>query len=309
MPAELSPDEVDSQVRAEAFRFLATQTQMLGDRLPYSVLLRGFDFAGQRVPLVGPQGIFKPALLARVPLTIMTAPPVPNRARPYDDGLHSDGTLRYRYRGTDPEHHENRGLREAMARHTPLVYLHGVDKGAYLAAWPVYVVRDDPYSLAFTVDLDGQGLSLGSAEAVADRELHRRYVQVTTLRRVHQEEFRRRVLRAYRECCSLCRLRHRELLDAAHIIPDSDPRGDAAVANALALCKLHHAAFDQQLIGVRPDLVVEVRPDVLAETDGPMLIHGLQEMHGLRLVVPKEESQQPDPERLEARYQLFRRAS
>ena len=282
---------------------------MLGDRLPHSVLHRGFDFAGTRVPLVGPQGIFKPAVVPRVPLTIMTAPPIPNRPRPYDDGLRPDGTLLYKYRGTDPEHHENRGLREAMARHIPLIYLHGIEKGVYLAAWPVYVVGDDRYSLAFTVDLEGRDLSLGSAEAVADRELHRRYVQVTTLRRVHQEEFRRRVLRAYRESCALCRLRHRELLDAAHIIPDSDPRGDAEVSNALSLCKLHHAAFDQQLIGVRPDLVVEVRADVLTESDGPMLIHGLQQMHGLHWIVPNQTSQRPDPDRLEARYQLFREAS
>lgn len=63
MPRDPSADEVDSRVRAAAFRFLDAQTQMHGDRLPYAVLLRGFDFAGQRVPLVGPQGIFKPAVL------------------------------------------------------------------------------------------------------------------------------------------------------------------------------------------------------------------------------------------------------
>jgi putative restriction endonuclease len=208
----------------------------------------------------------------------------------------------------DPEHHENRGLREAMQRRIPLIYLHGIEKGLYIAAWPIYVVGDDRYSLTFIVDLDGRSLSVGAGEAVADSELQRRYFQVTTLRRVHQEEFRRRVLRAYHESCALCRLRRRELLDAAHITPDSDPHGDAAVSNALSLCKLHHAAFDQQLIGVRPDLVVEVRADVLAESDGPMLVHGLQQMHGLRLIVPKQESQRPDRDRLEVRYQLFREA-
>lgn len=195
-----------------------------------------------------------------------------------------------------------------MARHVPLVYLHGIDKGVYLPAWPVYVVADDRFSLAFTVDLDGRTLSISSREVIADRELPRRYAQVTVLRRIHQEEFRRRVLRAYRETCALCRLRHRELLDAAHITPDSDPRGDAAVSNALALCKLHHAAFDEQLIGVRPDLVVEVRRDVLAESDGPMLLHGLQQMHGVRLTVPRKPDQRPDRDRLEERYQRFREA-
>jgi putative restriction endonuclease len=51
----------------------------------------------------------------------------------------------------------------------------------------------------------------------------------------------------------------------------------------LALCKIHHAAFDQDLLGIRPDLVVVVRRDVQAATDGPMLTHGLQAMDGVHL--------------------------
>jgi hypothetical protein len=52
------------------------------------------------------------------------------------------------------------------------------------------------------------------------------------------------VLAAYRHQCSLCRLKHEELLDAAHIIPDADPEGEPVVSNGLALCRLHHSAFD-----------------------------------------------------------------
>jgi hypothetical protein len=37
-----------------------------------------------------------------------------------------------------------------------------------------------------------------------------------------------------------------ELLDAAHILPDGHPKGEPVVPNGLALCKLHHAAFDRQ---------------------------------------------------------------
>lgn len=281
---------------------------MLGDRLPFAVLSRGFEFRGQRVPLLGPQGIFKPAIL-QLPISITTSPQVPGRGRPYDDGFLPDGTLRYRYRGTDPAHPDNARLRTAMSRHTPLVYFHGVEKGVYLAAWPVYVIGDDSSSLAFHIDLDARDLPVQISDSPAERELRRRYVEVTTVRRVHQEEFRRRVLRAYRESCALCRLRHRELLDAAHIVPDSDPTGEPEVSNALALCKLHHAAFDQQLIGVRPDLIVEVRADVLEERDGPMLLHGLQEMHGLQLIVPRTASQRPSPERLQARYEIFRQSA
>jgi putative restriction endonuclease len=106
----------------------------------------------------------------------------------------------------------------------------------------------------------------------------------------------------------MCRLRHAELLDAAHILGDTHPRGEPVVPNGLALCSIHHRAFDSNVLGIRPDLVVEVRPDILAEIDGPMLRHGLQEMAGLRLTTPRERALQPDPSRLEERYAEFRAA-
>jgi hypothetical protein len=49
--------------------------------------------------------------------------------RPYDDSLDRDGLMVYRYRGTDPLHRENVGLRLAMQRQTPLVYLFGIIEG------------------------------------------------------------------------------------------------------------------------------------------------------------------------------------
>ena len=55
------------------------------------------------------------------------------------------------------------------------------------------------------------------------------------------------------------RLRHQELLEAAHIVADRDPEGEPKVRNGLALCKLHHAAFDCHIIGVNPDYRVEDR--------------------------------------------------
>jgi putative restriction endonuclease len=118
-----------------------------------------------------------------------------------------------------------------------------------------------------------------------------------------------RVLRAYTERCAMCRLHHAELLDAAHIIPDGEPRGDAVVPNGLSLCKIHHAAYDANILGVRPDLVVEVAPHMLEEADGPMLTHGLQGMGGARLLIPRERAARPDPERLEHRYEQFLAAS
>jgi putative restriction endonuclease len=47
---------------------------------------------------------------------------------------------------------------------------------------------------------------------------------------------------------------------------------------------------------------------VLAEKDGPMLIHGLQGFHNQPLHVPSRQSWRPNPEFLEERYALFKRA-
>jgi putative restriction endonuclease len=75
------------------------------------------------------------------------------------------------------------------------------------------------------------------------------------------------------------------------------------------MCKIHHAAFDHHILGVRPDYVAEIRTDVLEEHDGPMLRHGLQELHGSKLYVPRVPGKQPDRLLLEARYERFRAAS
>ncbi len=117
----MTPD-LDAAVRLRAFDFLTEQRRRFGEAsIPRAVLERGFDFEGVRVPLIGPQGIFKPAILPELPLTITTAPPVEHRERPYDDGFIDAGFLRYRYRGTDPSHRDNVGLRTAMQRQTPLI--------------------------------------------------------------------------------------------------------------------------------------------------------------------------------------------
>jgi putative restriction endonuclease len=300
--------DLDMRIRLAAFGFLAEQVGIHGEVLPASVLRQGFPFDGQRVRLKGLQGIFKPAILPELPLSITTAPPDPQRPAPYDDGFSADGSmLLYRYRGQNPQHHENVGLRRAMQQRRPLIYFHGIVRAAYFAAWPVYVVADEPHALRFQVTVDDAHYMSHGLQAVAEgnEEARREYITVTTRQRLHQRSFRVRVLRAHHERCALCRLRRQQLLDAAHIIPDIDPLGVPVVQNGLALCKLHHAAFDQNLIGIRPDLVVQVRPDVLKETDGPMLVHGLQRFHGRRILVPRRSEEQPRQDLLEERYRRF----
>ena len=77
----------------------------------------------------------------------------------------------------------------------------------------------------------------------------------------------------------------------------------------MALCKIHHAAYDNGILGVRPDLVVEVREDILHEVDGPLLEHGIKALHGHPLrVVPKSREERPAAELLQLQYDRFRTA-
>lgn len=300
---------MDGEVRTAAFNWLRHKVVELGDVLPRSMLGQGFEFRGVRVPLIGPQGIFKPQVLPSMPLSITTAP-----AGPYDDGFGDDGLLAYKYRGTDRDHRDNVGLREAMRRQAPLIYFHGLVPGRYLATWPVFVVGDDPDTLTFRIAVDDVSLAQGAAEETTgsrlaiseDPEPRRAYITAVVRQRLHQRAFRERVLDAYRQECALCRLGHRELLEAAHIIPDGEPGGDPVVNNGIALCALHHAAFDRLLIGIRPDYVVEVRSAILQEHDGPMLRHGLQGLQGTRLVPPRDSRLRPSRELLARRWERFK---
>jgi putative restriction endonuclease len=236
-------------------------------------------------------------------LSIRTVFTATGGRRPYDDVTGSDGLLRYMWRGDDPGHAENRALREAMVRRLPLIWFSGFAQGLYAAIYPVYLLAEEPGERRFVVAL-GDEQRMATVGTVDDAV--RRYVERTTWQRLHQPAFRAGVMLAYETQCSVCALGHAPLLDAAHITPDADEAGVPVTSNGLALCKIHHAAFDAGILGIRPDLTVHIRADVLDEVDGPMLRHGLQEYHDRRLlVVPRSRRDRPDAERLTRRYEQF----
>jgi putative restriction endonuclease len=81
------------------------------------------------------------------------------------------------------------------------------------------------------------------------------------------------------------------------------------VTNGIAMCKIHHAAFDSQFMGVRPDYHIQVRADILNEEDGPTLRFALQGLHGEAIGLPHKRAARPDRELLKERYERFRAAS
>jgi len=242
------------------------------------------------------KGIFNPKHLDST-LSIMSNP-----QGPYKDVITSDGLLEYAYQsGTTEGVHKK--LRKAMDNQDPIILLKKIETGVYAPIFPVFIVGDDPINRKVLVAVD-ESLALLGAAAVQS-PLQKQYVERIVKQRLHQPEFRSRVIRAYKTRCAVCSLAHGELLDAAHIIPDAHELGVAEVSNGLSLCKIHHSAYDQLFLGISPDFKVVINDDLLAEKDGPMLKHGIQEMHGRTILLPGVKSQMPDRKHLEMRFELF----
>jgi putative restriction endonuclease len=295
---------MDDAIRLFAFNWLTDQIKIHGKVLPRILLEKGFIFENQQIILIGPRGIWKPKMM-ELPLTITTI----YESR-YNDGFIKEGLIRYSYRGQNPNHPDNFGLRKIWQLKKPLIYFVAVAPGRYYAEFPVFIINDNPAALTFTVQVDEMN-ALNQVTSLEDTDAtywRRAYLTTTTKIRVHQRSFRERVLIAYQTQCTFCRLRHNELLDGAHIISDGEEKGDPIVPNGLALCKIHHAAFDSNIIGVTPDYDLHVREDILHEIDGPMLKYGLQSLQGNKLILPNHRRDFPDKERLEYRYDQFRKA-
>lgn len=299
--------DFDNRLRAAAFAWLTNKTYRGSGNLSYAEI-QSFSFEGQHVPLKDRvKGIWKPASLTAA-LSITTTYRPPGVARPYDDLIHeSDGLLRYKWNGAERDEATNRALRSALQAGVPLIWFFGVGKGVFKPIFPVFVVGEEEESMQFILDTDPPTNS-APGEGVAEDFL-RNYLKVETRHRLFQAVFRGTVMRAYGGRCAVCSLQHGRLLDAAHIIPDSDDDGIASVVNGMALCKIHHAAFDVGILGIRPDLVVQIQSELMHEVDGPMLRHGLQEMHGIRVTVPSARAERPRADLLERAYERFKQAS
>jgi putative restriction endonuclease len=242
------------------------------------------------------KGIWNPHDLVAT-LSVVSAPD-----GPYDDREVQGGLFRYSYRAGSISG-DNTKLRRAHELELPIILLRKIAPGVFVPIFPVYVIADDPTAREFVFAIDESLRFLSNPlDPSADE---RRYAEQVVRRRLHQPEFRARVVRAYDARCAICALEIGELLDAAHIVPDTHELGQPVVQNGLSLCKIHHAAYDRDLLGITSELEVRLNAALLDMADGPMLQHGLQEMHGRGLTLPRRRIDYPDPKRIDLRFHQF----
>jgi putative restriction endonuclease len=256
--------------------------------------------SGQPMPVIDRnKGIRNPANFDAT-LSIVSASDN-GRNNVYDDAVDlKKGLLYYSWAQGPLDAGDNRKLNVAFEQQAPIILFEKPLANVYVPIIGVRVIDVLPDRRQFVIDLDDSGMR-PSPTATLDK----RYVERLIKQRVHQPVFRARVLNAYNKRCAICTLKYAELLDAAHILPDTDERGLPVVTNGMAMCTIHHRAYDQNLLGVSPDYVVHINERMLADSDGPMLQYGLQAMNGKPLELPARREDQPDREHLAERFARF----
>ena len=307
-------------MRLAAFRYLKSLQQST-NVLTNIDLNAGFQFEGERFPLVNPQqGIYKPKEMQFL-LSVKTVFPKPGGRVWYDDqrNIHqrifdSSESVDYDFMGSNPESAQNRWLREAYEHQIPIVYFLGIAPMRYDVIMPTFVTDWNANrlksQLTFGYPLqdaltDETTLSYSRHLELPDEDT-RRYALGMAKQRLHQTSFREALVQAYGGRCAVSRIPEPLLLDAAHIIPDRDVKlGLPVVPNGLPLSKIHHAAFDSNLIGIDPDYRIHVSDRLLNNRDGPLL-ESLKQLKGEKILLPNRNEDWPDPDRLGLRFEQFR---
>jgi putative restriction endonuclease len=307
---------MDELIRNAAFSTLR-HLMATKPHLTSADLKAGFQVEGKRFPFVNQQqGIFKPKEMQRL-LSIRTVFPKAGSRIWYDDQRHvhdqiyqGSEIIDYAFMGDKPEAAQNRWLRDAMEHRVPIIYFLGTAPGIYEAVFPTYIVSWKPDSLK-------AGIAFGHDQQQSGRtdfdqmeiSVERRYALREVKQRLHQATFREAVIHAYNGRCALSGLPEPLLIDAAHIISDKDQRwGQPVVQNGIPLSKIHHAAFDAQLIGIDPDYKIHVSDHLLAQRDGPML-EAIKQLNGQLIHLPNRKVDYPDRDRLALRFSDFKRAA
>lgn len=309
-----NPDPLDAAMRQAAITEL--DRRAAARPLDSDDLAAGFQFRGERIPFVNPQrGIFKPRVM-RYLLSIRTVFPRTGARVWYDDQrrvheqIHGgEELIDYAFMGSDPDAADNRWLKEAMEAQVPVIYFLGIAPGRYTAIYPTFIAGWSARDLTAKIGF-GMPLAAHARVTAIPPAPERRYALRLVSQRLHQATFREAVLTAYGGRCAISRLPERRLLDAAHIIADGNELlGQPLVANGLPLSKIHHAAFDANLIGIDADYRIYVADELFAMNDGPMLEQGIKAMRGRTLLMPDRTIDRPDRDRLAARFEFYRAAN
>lgn len=307
------PSSIENKmITNAAFSRVGLLERLYGDDIPWSAIEEGFLFNSEKVYLANKaRGIFKPKQFNSGLLSIKTTIPRKGRLNVYSDS-EDEGFFRYSLQSGDPYLGGNRHLWEALEDKSPFIYFHAVAEGRYKAMWPCFIsaIRPDERYCEVVVGMSSakKSMNVGKVEYTLPDSPELKYAVRESRVRLYQATFRENVLKAYDNRCAISGLPVPELLEAAHITPDTDMDCTTDICNGIALSRIHHRAFDGELIGISPDYDVVVSERLLSVSDG-VILSAMQSCHNAKLLVPKHRNAKPDRDRLAARFEVFLQAN
>lgn len=133
----------------------------------------------------------------------------------------------------------------------------------------------------FTVNNREEMKILNAVDEMEEREIEakitnneRREVIASIKRKYREHDFRHRVLTAYSSTCAFCGVQLK-LVEAAHIIPVVSDSSTDETINGVALCSLHHRAYDQNLVSFDENYRIEISLVSVSELKNLNLMGGL----------------------------------
>lgn len=239
--------ERDIELRRAAMDRARELQRRYDDLVPVPALRGGFVFDGRRVSFGSfYSGIFRPKeMTGPAALSLVTAAPKLGRPAPYEDQF-DEQTGRFTYRFRDPQvpsvaaerqaQADNRALLAAHELGVPVIYFRGIAPGQYAIVAPAFVMAVDRVRRLVELEAGLPVADMTPSGLLSDDDV-RRYATREALVRLHQHRFRAAVLRAYSTRCAVCQLREASLLQAAHIVDDRDPQGNATIVNGIACAR------------------------------------------------------------------------
>jgi len=282
-----------------------------GDAIPAAAIREGFKYAGDNVQLENQViGIFKPRQMEKGALSIKTTMPRGGGINIYNDQVNDDGFYHYSLQRGDPYGGNNKYLWQSLEFNQPFIYFHAVAPAIYKALWPCFIVNIEPEKRFALV-------SLGITEVTKKTEpnyklpgeFESRYLVRESKARLHQSSFREAVLQAYNWRCAITGLAVTKLIEAAHIIPDQEIGEKQFLKNGIALSRIHHRAYDSDLIGIDADFKVHIGTELSSSPGNRFMESSFLRFDGQLLNLPSNIDAIPHKDYLARRFEKYELAN
>lgn len=213
-----------------------------------------------------------------------------------------------KHAGQDAESPSIQVREEALSSaHTHSFAVHLRNNGEIAVAFrPEFLVAYalNAKALHATGAVDADVNLLNTLDSITDTDVdgivnkERKSIISQIVRKYREYDFRRRVLNAYGHQCAACGVQL-ELIDAAHIIPVAEPTSTDETTNGIAFCKLHHAAYDRNLMSFDHRYRIEVSDRQIERLTDANLSGGLRQFQrNLRdaIILPADRRDYPNPD-------------